>query len=269
MILSEKITELRKKNGLSQEEFGAEIGVSRQAVSKWEMAQATPDLNKIMKISDFFGVPTDFLLKDEYDLTFLDNNVGFKNVNSDENGKITDLEKVSSNTKMIELSEIQSYLDINRKSARNFVIAIFLFFVSPFAGIVISTFNEPYAIVGLVIQLLILIVVAMIIVLTIWELSKHKILGSGETELAYGVRSVIEERKKGFEPTFLKGIIFGIICFLAFVIPIIVVSAFTDDNNVAIIIASCIMLLIFATGVSVITYVVIINRGYNTVLKIN
>ena len=88
------------------------------------MAQATPDLNKIMKISDFFGVPTDFLLKDEYDLTFLDNNVGFKNVNSDENGKTTDLEKVSSNTKMIELSEIQSYLDINRKSARNFVIAI-------------------------------------------------------------------------------------------------------------------------------------------------
>ena len=69
MILSEKITELRKKNGISQEEFGAEIGVSRQAVSKWEMAQATPDLNKIMKISDFFGVPTDFLLKDEYDLT--------------------------------------------------------------------------------------------------------------------------------------------------------------------------------------------------------
>ena len=116
------------------------------------MAQATPDLNKIMKISDFFGVPTDFLLKDEYDLTFLDNNVGFKNVNSDENGKTTDLEKVSSNTKMIELSEIQSYLDINRKSARNFVIAIFLFFVSPFAGIVISTFNEPYAIVGLVIH---------------------------------------------------------------------------------------------------------------------
>ena len=105
MILSEKITELRKKNGLSQEEFGAEIGVSRQAVSKWEMAQATPDLNKIMKISDFFGVPTDFLLKDEYDLTFLDNNVGFKNVNSDENGKTTDLEKVSSNTKMIELSD--------------------------------------------------------------------------------------------------------------------------------------------------------------------
>lgn len=263
MNLSEKITELRKKNGLSQEEFGAEIGVSRQAVSKWEMAQATPDLNKIMKISDYFGVPIDFLLKDEYDLTFLD-----KNINSDEIGKTTDSGKVSSETKMIELSEIQSYLDIKRRAARNFVIAIFLFFVSPFAGIVISTFNEPYAIVGLVIQLLILIVAAMIIVLTLWDLSKHKIHGRGEIELAYGVRSVIEEKKKGFEHTFLKGIIFGVICLIAFVIPIIVVSTFTDDNNVAIIIASCIMLLIFATGVSLITYVVTINHGYNKVLKI-
>lgn len=48
MNLSEKITELRKRAGLSQEELGAQIKVSRQAVSKWEMAQTTPDLNKIM-----------------------------------------------------------------------------------------------------------------------------------------------------------------------------------------------------------------------------
>ena len=68
MTLYEKIMELRKRSGLSQEELGAEIGVSRQAVSKWEMAQTTPDLNKIMALSEFFGVPTDFLLKDEYDL---------------------------------------------------------------------------------------------------------------------------------------------------------------------------------------------------------
>ena len=48
MILSEKITELRKMNGLSQEALGEKIGVSRQAVSKWEMAQTVPDLNMIV-----------------------------------------------------------------------------------------------------------------------------------------------------------------------------------------------------------------------------
>lgn len=56
MILSEKITELRKRNGLSQEEFGAEIGVSRQAVSKWEMAQSTPDLRVQICGTICFGV---------------------------------------------------------------------------------------------------------------------------------------------------------------------------------------------------------------------
>ena len=257
MILSEKITELRKKAGLSQEEFGAEIGVSRQAVSKWEMSQTTPDLNKIMKISKFFGVPIDFLLKDEYDLRFLENNP-----------KSTTFEKGSSETKMIELPEILSYLEIKKKSARNYVISIFLFFISPFAGIIISTFNEPYAMLGVIIQLLILVVMAIILVIALYELSKYKKLFSEENELAYGVRSVVEEKKRGFEHTFFIGIIMGVICLIAFVIPVMAVSAFTDDNNVAIIIASCMMLLIFATGVSIITYVVTVNQGFNKILKI-
>lgn len=258
MILSEKITELRKKAGLSQEEFGAEIGVSRQAVSKWEMSQTTPDLNKIMKMSKFFGVPIDFLLKDEYDLRFLENH----------NMEYKDIEKGSSETKMIELPEILSYLEIKKKSARNYVISIFLFFISPFAGIIISTFNEPYAMLGVIIQLLILVVMAIIIVIALYELSKYKKLFSEENELAYGVRSVVEEKKRGFEHTFFIGIIMGVICLIAFVIPVMAVSAFTDDNNVAIIIASCMMLLIFATGVSIITYVVTVNQGFNKILKI-
>ena len=257
MILSEKITELRKKAGLSQEEFGAEIGVSRQAVSKWEMSQTTPDLNKIMKMSKFFGVPIDFLLKDEYDLRFLENhNMEYKDIDRDENKQTdnektnnpqsTTFEKGSSETKMIELPEILSYLEIKKKSARNYVISIFLFFISPFAGIIISTFNEPYAMLGVIIQLLILVVMAIILV----------------------IRSVVEEKKRGFEHTFFIGIIMGVICLIAFVIPVMAVSAFTDDNNVAIIIASCMMLLIFATGVSIITYVVTVNQGFNKILKI-
>lgn len=59
-----------------------------------------------------------------------------------------------------------------------------------------------------------------------------------------------------------------LICLIAFVIPVMVVSVFTDDNNVAIIIASCMMLLVFATGVSIITYVVTVNQGFNKILKI-
>ena len=65
MILADKIMQLRKKNGWSQEELANQLNVSRQAVSKWESAQAAPDLNKILAMSQLFGVTTDYLLKDD------------------------------------------------------------------------------------------------------------------------------------------------------------------------------------------------------------
>ena len=64
MILADKITDLRKKNGWSQEELASQLGVSRQAVSKWESASSIPDLDKIIKMSNIFEVSTDYLLKD-------------------------------------------------------------------------------------------------------------------------------------------------------------------------------------------------------------
>ena len=65
MILADKIIEERKKNGWSQEELAQQLGVSRQAVSKWESAGSVPDLQKIIQMADLFGVTTDYLLKDE------------------------------------------------------------------------------------------------------------------------------------------------------------------------------------------------------------
>lgn len=65
MILADKIMELRKKAGWSQEELAAQLGVSRQSVSKWEGAQSMPDMEKIVQLSRLFNVTTDYLLKDE------------------------------------------------------------------------------------------------------------------------------------------------------------------------------------------------------------
>lgn len=69
MELSEKIQRLRKARGLSQEGLAHEMGVSRQSVSKWESAQSVPDVEKIVALSDFFGVSTDYLLKGEEQAT--------------------------------------------------------------------------------------------------------------------------------------------------------------------------------------------------------
>ena len=63
MNIADRIQILRKSRGISQEELADKIGVSRQAVSKWESEQSTPDIDKIILLSDYFDVTTDYLLK--------------------------------------------------------------------------------------------------------------------------------------------------------------------------------------------------------------
>ena len=63
MSIAERILTLRKSKGMSQEQLAEAVGVSRQAVSKWESEQASPDPEKIIAMSEIFGVTTDYLLK--------------------------------------------------------------------------------------------------------------------------------------------------------------------------------------------------------------
>lgn len=65
MKLNEKISLYRKKSGLSQEAFAEKIGVSRQAVSKWETGESVPEVSKLKAIADCFGVTVDFLLSED------------------------------------------------------------------------------------------------------------------------------------------------------------------------------------------------------------
>ena len=65
MTISEKITNLRKEKNLSQEALAEALGVSRQSVSKWESGTALPDTDKIVAMSELFGVSTDYLLKND------------------------------------------------------------------------------------------------------------------------------------------------------------------------------------------------------------
>lgn len=63
MNIAERIQFLRKQKGYSQEDLADQLGVSRQSVSKWESGQSIPDVEKIIAMSDFFEVTTDYLLK--------------------------------------------------------------------------------------------------------------------------------------------------------------------------------------------------------------
>lgn len=63
MNISERIQNLRKSKGISQEQLAENIGVSRQAVSKWEIGQAAPDTEKIILLSEYFNTTTDYILR--------------------------------------------------------------------------------------------------------------------------------------------------------------------------------------------------------------
>ena len=68
MTIGNKIMTLRRENNFSQEILAEKLGVSRQAVSKWEAEQCFPDIDKIVKLSELFSVPTDYILKEDYEL---------------------------------------------------------------------------------------------------------------------------------------------------------------------------------------------------------
>ena len=63
MTFAEKLKSLRKQASMSQEQLAEKLGVSRQAVSKWESEQSTPDLEKVIAMSELFEVTTDYILK--------------------------------------------------------------------------------------------------------------------------------------------------------------------------------------------------------------
>ena len=61
---NEKLIKLRKASGLSQEELGDKLNVARQTISKWELGETTPEMDKLEELSNLFEISIDELVKD-------------------------------------------------------------------------------------------------------------------------------------------------------------------------------------------------------------
>ena len=124
MILADKIMDLRKKAGWSQEELAEQLEVSRQSVSKWEGAQSVPDMDKILRLSRIFGVTTDYLLKDELGEP--------EYIPSQETGAL----------RRVSMEEATKYLQLRQAAAPKMALATFLCVVSPICLIFLSALSE-------------------------------------------------------------------------------------------------------------------------------
>ena len=68
MKFNEKIIQLRKEKGLSQEELGEKLNVARQTISKWELGETTPEMDKLVQLSEIFNISLDSLIKDKEEI---------------------------------------------------------------------------------------------------------------------------------------------------------------------------------------------------------
>lgn len=104
MTLGNKIQELRKNKYLSQEAFAEIMGVTRQSVSKWELDQSYPAIEKLVEIADFFGISLDDLLR-EADRDIEESNTGVQAVNSKSSVKEESTGKAAGNGDKITISK--------------------------------------------------------------------------------------------------------------------------------------------------------------------
>lgn len=141
-MLAEKIYEQRKALDLSQEQFAEKLGVSRQAVSKWESGQSMPDLDKIIAMSELFGVTTDFLLKNEKESEkdVKDENVSERagadskrDVETESDGK--DNVERSDDKKILNRTEVEKYMRVKKSASIGIGLGVMLVILSVIAPI--------------------------------------------------------------------------------------------------------------------------------------
>lgn len=192
MILADKILQLRRSNGWSQEELAERLNISRQSVSKWESAQSIPDIGKILELSQIFGVTTDYLLKDEIEKP------AYSGTDS------------LSNLPGISVQEANAYMEASARYARRLGAGVRLCVLSPallilLIGFAISnlpgvTVSERVATgVGVVVLLAMVAVGVAVIVASATRMRRYGYLKRGDFELQYGVEGIVRGRRDSFE----------------------------------------------------------------------
>ena len=269
MILADKITDLRKKNGWSQEELANQLGVSRQAVSKWESASSIPDLDKIVKMSIIFGVSTDYLLKDS--LEERRDTEEILECNTAELGM--DDEK---GIRMISMETANVYLDLLRNISSRIALGVSLCILSPIMLIGLTGVSDKKegmilsaeAAVGIGMTILLLMVAVAVAVFIIYgrKMEAYDFLEKEPIELAYGVKGLVEKEKLGYEAVHSRKLVLGIVLCILSAVPIMVLAV-SDNNEMLTILGVNLCLILVSIGVYLLVSTGIVYGGFQKLLE--
>lgn len=257
MILADKIVELRKKSGWSQEELADKLNVSRQAVSKWESAAAVPSLEKILQLAELFGVTTDYLLKDE-----------MENRESESAVRTPGVKRIS-------MEEANRYIAQRKKSSWRIAVATFLCILSPITLLLLCAVSEmPNALVsdtvaagiGLAALFVCVLCAVPVYVFCGFQNAPYAFLEKNVPfELEYGVRDMIMEKMNAFRASYVISNMIAVCLCIVSPVPLIL-AALTENTWLIIIMLS---LTIAIVGVGVFLFIVggVQNASMQKLLK--
>lgn len=263
MILADKIMQLRKKNGWSQEELAGKLGVSRQSVSKWESAMSIPDLDKILLMSRIFEVSTDYLLKD--DLTEEIYTPG----NPDAGDEEITLRKVT-------MEEAQAFISLRIASMKKMAACVAACILCPILLILLPALAEYQVIplsedsagaIGLVSLLLtVAAAVAGFIMLGV-KLDKYEYLEKEPFRLAYGVEGMVRDRYEAKEHEFTVRTICGVVMCILAAVPLLI-TAMVIKNEIWELVMVIVLLAIVAAAVYLFVLVGMEKGAYEQLLQV-
>lgn len=257
MILAEKIVQLRKKVGWSQEELAEKMNISRQSVSKWESANSIPDLNKIIMLAEIFSVSTDFLLKDDIetiDVLNEDTEAGVNQINLEQA-----LNYINNKTKVANLTTKGVIFCLCS------VMPLFLFLAMAKANQLNITSSIATALGVVAILIMISIGVSFFIRTNHYE-SDLSAIENENFELAYGVHSIIKEQLQKFRRTYNLRLSISIFLFIISFAPMMFTSIFIDGSDMHLLML-IVMFIIIAIGIYILTPVSSKYDAYNRILK--
>ncbi len=267
MILADKIMILRKRMGWSQEELADRLDVSRQSVSKWEGNLSTPEIDKIIAMSELFGVSTDYLLKED---------MGEEDAPRD-GGKEKTSEKIRFDSerqrRVILREEADRYLSEVSSLSWRIAIGVMLCILSPIALILlggISDFgwiSEGLAS-GLGLGALFLLVAAALLLFipSGMCLSKFEYMEKEQLLLDEDTRQSVADRKAAYEKHYILILTFGVLlCVLG--VAQLVILACTNLGEFYLLLSVCALLALCAVGVLMIVRVCMIYESFQKLLQ--
>ena len=245
MILADKIINLRKKNGWSQEELAEKLGVTRQSISKYEGAQSIPDLDKILKLSEIFGVTTDYLIKDELE----EEEYAPSQMHENESESDRSVHKVT-------MEMANEYLQIIDWSAGKTAFATMLCILSPIVLLMLGAMSEmpnyhisenAAAGIGICVLIVLIAIAVTIFILCGMKTKKYEFMEKEDIETVYGVSGMVKEKRDAYHSMYVTQLVIGIACCICSVIPLFGTLA-VSESDFYMVSAVCMLLALVAIG---------------------